>query len=387
MLRPEELKEIIIDPQETIRELGKTLIGQDKAKRSLALLALNRQMLVLSKFGLIGAEDILIDKTNVLLIGPTGCGKTSIVNALSDVIDVPITTFDITSVTEAGYIGGKVEDILERHIKKHYEHYGQNSTIDFYEQRKKAGLTLQISDIRDANTDIMETGIIYIDEIDKIADRGDHHWKGKSTYVQNELLKFLEGQEVDVGKQGHSSFSMGGPAVSKLRTHDLFFILGGAFQGLDEIILKRLNKNSTIGFSSALPNRSDSNVLDNVLSLVTTEDLINYGFKPEFVGRIPVRATLSSMTEEMLCSIVCSAQDSPYFRYINFLKPFGISLYMEPAGVKLIAKHAIKLETGARALNNIFFQIFEDFLVDIFSYTDNKITITESLVRERMGDL
>jgi len=383
MLSPQELKDTLQDPRETVKNLSKYIIGQESAKKALSILALNRSMMLLSKFDLLGPEkDLNIHKTNVLLIGPTGSGKSSIVKALGEVMDMPITTFDCTSITEAGYIGGKVEDILVRYVEDHISYWSHNSPLKKYQFLWNENLN---EDENAIHQKLFETGIIFIDEIDKIADRGAANWKGKSEHIQNELLKFLEGSAVDITSHSQSSkkqavFREAG-APSSVDTTDLFFIMGGAFAGLDEIIRARLNKKAGIGFSSSLPNVEGSKESTNLIEHVTTDDLIKYGFKPEFVGRIPVRVSLSGMTKELLMQIILTSEDSPYKRHVNFFKPFGIDLKIEKGGLEAIADRALGLNTGARALNNIFFDVLQDHIMRVYELTDKKISITKAMVK------
>ncbi len=386
-MTPKDLLSTLQDPREIIKELDKHIIGQESAKKALAILSMNRAMMLLNKFGLFGKEtDLKIHKTNVLLIGPTGSGKSSIVKAFSDIIDVPITTFDCTSITEAGYIGGKVEDILIRYSKDFHKNESWKRLQRFSSGiLKEMALTPEalMEDGKYISEKFFETGIIFIDEIDKIATRDSQSWKGKDEHIQNELLKFLEGAEVDLTSHRNSSSSMFSSEKlpkNSVNTTDLFFIMGGAFHGLDDIIRTRINKKAGIGFGHTLPNRKDVVETSDILGLVTTDDLIEYGFKPEFIGRIPVRANLTGMTKEILKSIILNSEESPYKRYINFFASFGITLSIDDSGLEAVSEIALQLNTGARALNNIFHSILEKQLINIYDMVGETILINSELV-------
>ncbi len=379
MLSPQELRYALTDPREIVKDLGKYIIGQESAKKALAILAMNRSMMLLSKFGLFGKDrQMNIHKTNVLLIGPTGSGKSSIVTALSKVMDMPITKFDCTSITEAGYIGSKVEDILVRYVDDFFSYWGKD-VIDSRYRNVWADPDYPEDKVL-LSKKMFETGIIFIDEIDKIASRGGSQWKGKDEHIQNELLKFLEGSVVDITSHHNSSSRRGKSEITSVNTEDLFFILGGAFQGLDDIIRDRLNKKAGIGFNADLPNRADDIENMDLMAQVTTDDLIEYGFKPEFVGRIPVRVSLNGMTKDVLMDIIRNSEESPFNRYQNFFHPFGVYLAIDDSGIEAIADLALKLNTGARALNNIFHQILEPSLLGVYDLPQDILTINREMV-------
>jgi ATP-dependent Clp protease ATP-binding subunit ClpX len=376
MLTPAELKDIVTDPRTIITKLDDYIIGQDAAKRALSLMMLSRSLMVLSKFGIID-KSVPIQKSNVLLVGPSGCGKTSLVKALSEVADLPISVFDITSVTSAGYIGSKVEDILARYIDESFEFWG-NRIKDFRTKFQ----SVMFEPTEDILVGLLETGVIYIDEIDKIHCKTESGVDVGGDAVQNELLKFLEGCVISL--TSHSSSASRRPArIPELNTKDIFFILGGAFKGIDDIVSKRVNSNAGIGFSSTLSTDKDRNAKADYFKLISSQDLIDYGFKPEFVGRIPLRACLSPITKQILMDIILKTKNSCFSQYKDMLALFGVTLEIEREAVELIAEQSMDLKIGARAIQNIFFHVLSDHVLGVYDITDTKVVITRDLVLSR----
>lgn len=312
-------------PLEIVKELDKHVIGQENAKRTIALAAYQH-------YKRINDEDQNLDKNNILLIGPTGSGKTLLVKTLSKILNVPFYIARANSITEAGYAGDDVEGILEGLLEK-----------------------------CDGNVAKAELGIIFIDEIDKIKKSDSGAIKDISGLgTQNSLLTVLEDDEITVYKRNEFK------APVTIKTKNILFISSGAFSGINEIINKRLNKTKVkIGIKADAIKVVEDQKIN--LAELTTEDLINFGMVPEFIGRFPVLSTLNGLTIKDLMRTIKEPENSILKQYEKTFLNEGVKLLVEDSAIEEIAKDALLKKTGARGLKANFSKIFEDALFDASS--------------------
>ena len=274
-------------------------------------------------------DDIEIEKSNMLMLGPTGCGKTYLVKTLARLLDVPLAIADATSLTEAGYIGDDIESVISRLLAA-----------------------------ADNDVDRAEQGIVFIDEIDKIAKKKNAHQRDVSgEAVQQGMLKLLEGSEVEVPVGAASKNAM--VPMTTVNTKNILFICGGAFPGLEEIIRERLNRQASIGFLGDLRDKYDAD--PDILEKVTVEDLRSFGMIPEFIGRLPIIFSLSALTRDMLVRILKEPRNAIIKQYQKLLALDEVELTMDDGALEAIAEKALEKKTGARALR----AIIEEFMLDI----------------------
>jgi ATP-dependent Clp protease ATP-binding subunit ClpX len=352
--KAEDLK-AVPKPHEIKAHLDEHIVGQDDAKKVLSVAVYNHyKRLEHNK----DTSDVEIQKSNILLVGPTGSGKTLLAQTLAKFLDVPFAVADATTLTEAGYVGDDVENILLRLY--------QNADYD----AQKA-----------------EKGIIYIDEIDKIARKSENTSITRDVSgegVQQALLKMIEGTVANVPPQGgrkhpHQEFI-------QIDTSNILFIVGGAFVDLDKIIGHRVKDGSSIGFGAkGVGTKAEREAeAGRILKKLQPEDLLKFGLIPEFIGRIPVYAVLDPLDEKTLKMILTEPKNAVLKQYKCLLKMDGVDLEFEPEAIDLIATEAIKRKTGARALRSIVEEIMLDIMYDIPSKGDmDKFVVTKKMVEDR----
>ena len=339
-------------PHKIKASLDEYVVGQEHAKKVISVAVYNHYKRVATNT----MDEIEIEKSNILMIGPTGCGKTYLVKTLAKLLDVPLAIADATSLTEAGYIGDDIESVVSKLLAA-----------------------------ADNDVEKAERGIIFIDEIDKIAKKKETRSRDVSgESVQQGMLKLLEGAEVEVPVGANSKNAM--VPLATVNTRNILFICGGAFPDLEDIIKERLTKTASIGFGADLKDQYDHE--RNLLSKVTVEDIRNFGMIPEFIGRLPVICTLEGLGKEMLVKILKEPRNAILKQYQKLLELDEVRLEFTDGALEAIAEKAMKRDTGARALRSII----EEFMLDIMyeiPKDDNigKVTITKEYIEGNGGPM
>ena len=342
----------VLPPHKIKEKLDEYVIGQEQAKKAISVAVYNHYKRIVRQQE---NEDVEIEKSNMLMIGPTGCGKTYLVKTLAKILDVPLAIADATSLTEAGYIGDDIESVVSKLLAA-----------------------------ADNDVDRAEVGIIFIDEIDKLARKRNTTTRDiNGEAVQQGLLKVLEGSDVEVPVGANSKNAM--VPLTTVNTKNILFICGGAFPELDEIIKQRLNTESSIGFKADLKDKYDK---QDVLEKVTVEDIRNFGMIPEFIGRLPILFTLKELDRDMMVQVLKEPKNAILKQYQKLLELDEVDLEFDEGAMQAIAEKALEKKTGARALRAVLEEYMLDIMYEI-PKDDNigKVTITREYIEKTGGPL
>lgn len=347
-----ELQINLLKPAEIKKHLDEYVIGQDQAKKVLAVAIYNHYKRITNTPE---KEDTEIEKSNVLLVGETGTGKTLLVRTLAKILKVPFCIADATVLTEAGYVGEDVESVISR-----------------------------LYQASDYDVDATQRGIVYIDEIDKIARKGDNPSISRDVSgegVQQGLLKLLEGTVANIAPEGGRKHP--DQKFVKIDTRNILFICGGAFSGIEKVIAKRLNS-AAVGFQSSLRDRVNE---DDLIEQIAPADLKSFGLIPEIIGRMPMITYLQPLDRDALKNILIKPKNALLKQYIRLMELEGIKLVFDKKAVDLIVSKAVEFKLGARGLRTICEKLMLDVMYDAPSKNEKEITITSEMVVNKLADL
>ena len=364
--RSDYLPEFILFPNEIVSLLDKHIIGQEKAKKVLGIALFLRSLRMLQRQGTILLHAPL-EKHNIIMVGPTGCGKTALMRAIAETLDILVTITDVSGITSAGYVGGDIDDIINLHL--HNAHHRVEQRAKGYETMSQMKQELEIE---------TKFGVVYLDEFDKCRkDIGGYGKDINGQSVQQELLKLLEGEEISYRNDRQKG---------ELKTFDCsetLFICGGAYVGLDKIVLERLNKKVGIGFAHEGTRQMEADV--NILDHLTNEDMEKYGFLPEVLGRLTTCAVLKELTIDNLVQIITNGNNGLIHEYTSYFDLFDVQIEFDEFAIKEIATVVKDNKVGARGLRSVILKIVQEYQYNIQAIAPKqKLLVTKEDVRNSL---